>query len=58
VEELEEFSRRWEVAGLLNKGESYREIAKQTGVSTATVTRIAYWLEHGEGGYAKALRKK
>lgn len=55
LEELEELSARWEVVLLLEKGVSYREIAQKTGVSTTTVTRIAHWLEHGEGGYKKAL---
>lgn len=57
LEELEELSRRWEVVLLLNKGKSYRDIAKKTGVSTTTITRIAHWLNHGEGGYKKALDK-
>jgi len=57
IEELEELSSRWEVAGLINKGVSYRDIAKKTGVSTTTITRIAHWLNHGEGGYRAALEK-
>ena len=36
-------------------GLSYREIADQTGVSTATITRINQWLQHGTGGYRQAL---
>ncbi len=54
-EELEALSSRWEVVELLDKGISYREIAEKTGVSTATITRIAHWLTNGEGGYTKAL---
>ena len=57
LEELEELSIRWEIAQMLAKGESYRAIAKKTGVSTTTITRIAWWLEHGEGGYRTALKK-
>jgi len=57
VDELEELSTRWEIAKMLDKGLPYREIARQTGVSTTTVTRIAYWLDHGEGGYKIALKK-
>jgi len=56
LEELEELSSRWEVVLLLDKGVSYREIAKKTGVSTTTVTRIAHWLNHGEGGYKAVLK--
>jgi len=28
-----------------------------TGASTATITRIASWLNHGEGGYRAMLDK-
>ncbi|MBD3281373.1 DNA-binding transcriptional regulator [Candidatus Uhrbacteria bacterium] len=55
LEELEALSSRWDVVLELEKGTSYREIAKKTGVSTATITRIAHWLKHGEGGYRAAL---
>ena len=36
---------------------SYQDIAQKTGLSTTTVTRIAHWLKHGEGGYKTALKK-
>lgn len=57
LEELRELSSRWEVVELLNKKIPYREIAQKTGVSTATITRIAQFLHHGEGGYKKALEQ-
>lgn len=57
LEELESLSSRWDVVLELHKGASYRNIAKKTGVSTATITRIAHWLRHGEGGYQGALEK-
>lgn len=57
LEELEEFSHRWEAVQLLNKKISYREIAESTKLSTTTITRIAHWLNHGEGGYKAALKK-
>ncbi len=53
--ELEEMSHRWLIARLLDEGLSYREIAARTGASTATITRINQWLQHGTGGYRKAL---
>jgi TrpR-related protein YerC/YecD len=46
---------RWEVAQLLERGLPYLEIAERTGASTTTVTRVAHWLRHGEGGYRSAL---
>lgn len=58
LEELNVLSTRWEAAQLLHKGVPYRKIAAKTGLSTATVTRIAYWLKHGEGGYRKAIIRK
>ncbi len=57
LEELEELSSRWEVVLLLAKGQSYREISKNTKVSTTTVTRIAQWLNNGEGGYGAVLKR-
>jgi uncharacterized protein YerC len=35
----------------------YAQISRQTGASTATITRIASWLNHGEGGYRDALER-
>ena len=53
--ELEAMAHRWEVARLVDKGLPYTEIAEKTGASTATVTRVAHWLNHGEGGYRLAI---
>ena len=57
LEELEELSSRWEVVLLLQQKKSYREIAKKTGVSTTTITRIAHWLKYGEGGYRAVISR-
>ena len=53
--ELEAMAHRWQVARLVDQGLPYTEIADKTGASTATVTRVAHWLRHGEGGYRLAL---
>ncbi len=55
LRELDEFAHRWAVARLLARGLPYREIAKEAGSSTATVTRINQWLQHGTGGYRLLL---
>lgn len=55
--ELEEISQRWAVARKLAEGHPYREIAAETGVSTATIVRINQWLRHGTGGYQQMLDK-
>lgn len=57
LSEIEAMAERWEVVRLVQAGVSYREIAKQTGASTATVTRVAHWLNHGEGGYQLLLKR-
>jgi len=56
--ELRDLSQRWAVARLLDEGRHYAEISKRTGASTATITRIASWLNHGEGGYRAVLDKR
>lgn len=55
LSELQAWGERLEVARLIAQGMSYRAIAKQTGASTTTVTRVAHFLENGEGGYRKVL---
>lgn len=55
--ELRDLSQRWAVVRLLDAGFHYSEISRRTGASTATITRIASWLHHGEGGYARALEQ-
>jgi TrpR-related protein YerC/YecD len=55
LSELRDMAQRWAVARLLNDGMHYAQISRETGASTATITRIASWLNHGEGGYREAL---
>lgn len=55
LSELQAFGERLEVARLLSRGLSYRQVAAQTGASTTTVTRVAHFLENGEGGYRLVL---
>lgn len=57
IAELKEMSERWQVVQLLVDGVPYREICERTGTSTATVTRIAHWLWHGEGGYTLVMKR-
>jgi TrpR-related protein YerC/YecD len=55
LSELEAMAHRWQVARLLEKGLPYLEISRRTHASTTTVTRVAHWLRHGEGGYRLLL---
>jgi TrpR-related protein YerC/YecD len=55
--ELHDLAQRWQVVRELEAGRPYTEISRTTGVSTATITRIAQWLHHGTGGYREALER-
>jgi TrpR-related protein YerC/YecD len=57
LSEIEALSHRLAAARLLAMGRPYAEVAQQVGASTTTVTRVAHWLHHGEGGYAIALER-
>lgn len=57
IGELTEMSSRWRAAQLLHAGHPYRAVAAETGLSTTTVSRVAYWIQHGEGGYRAALAR-
>jgi TrpR-related protein YerC/YecD len=57
LNELHDMAQRWAVVRLLDAGMHYAEISRKTGASTATITRIASWLNHGEGGYRSILDK-
>lgn len=53
--ELTDLGHRWAITRLLDGGLPYREIAAEVGGSTATITRINQWLQHGMGGYRLVL---
>src|SRR6266566_352164 len=55
--ELHDLAQRWAVVRRLDAGEHYAAISRETGASTATITRIASWLKGGEGGYREALAR-
>jgi len=56
IAELTEMAKRWEAVLLLQEKMPYRSISEKTGLSTTTVSRVAYWLNNGTGGYKKALK--
>jgi len=53
--ELEALAHRWQIARLVDEGRPYLEIADRVRTSTATVTRVAHWVNHGAAGYRIAL---
>ena len=55
VQELKSITQRLEVAVMLQHKVTYQEIAKQTGASTATISRVNRALQYGADGYALVL---
>ena len=55
VKELQDLSQRFQVAKFLKAGKSYQEISKETGASTATISRVNRALVYGSGGYKSVL---
>ena len=58
LDEIKEMSERWEIVRLLEQGMPYRQIAGKLKVSTTTVSRVALWLNNGEGGYKLAFDRQ
>ncbi len=57
IQELEALEQRMEVAIRLKNGESYIDINKSTGASTATISRVSKYLNYGAGGYEVAIER-
>lgn len=55
ITELKSMAQRIEVAALLRQKETYQEIARKTGASTATVSRVSRALTYGADGYNRVL---
>ena len=51
IKEVIELSARLEVARMLDSGTVFSEISKETGASSATISRVNKCLTYGEGGY-------
>ena|ERR1700722_10679557 len=58
-QEVSDLADRWQVCRLLHEGNlSYREIQQKTGVSLATITRVARFLkDEPHQGYATILQR-
>ena len=55
IKEILDISQRFEVAGLLSEKKNYQEISKETGASTATISRVGKCLSYGSDGYKLVL---
>ena len=55
--ELEGLVDRWRVACMLNEKIPYRQISAETSVSTATIVRVARFLNNGHDGYRTVMKR-
>ena len=54
--EITAMTQRLQVAELLIAGKTFSQISKETGVSSATITRVNKCLSYGSGGYRQVLK--
>ena len=57
VKEITDMSQRMKVARLLRAKTSYALINQETGISTATISRVSRCLDYGSGGYELVLSR-
>ncbi|MBQ6456413.1 MAG: DNA-binding transcriptional regulator [Mogibacterium sp.] len=55
IKEALDMSARLEVARMLDEGTVFSEISRETGASSATISRVNKCLTYGEGGYKTVL---
>ncbi len=55
VKEILEIAQRLKTAKMLSEGANYVEINRETGCSTATISRVRRCMEYGSGGYKTVL---
>lgn len=53
--EVEEMSKRMRAARMLASNKVYTEVAQETGLSTATISRVNRCLKEGAEGYTRVL---
>ena len=57
VKEILDISQRLKAAKMLSAGANYADISRETGMSTATISRVNKCLEYGAGGYRLAITR-
>ncbi|MBO5101787.1 MAG: helix-turn-helix domain-containing protein [Clostridia bacterium] len=55
--EIIDIAQRYKAARMLRDGYSYAAVCKETGMSTATISRVSKALENGRGGYHLVLER-
>lgn len=57
IKELAAIAQRLEVAKMLREERTYLDIAKETGASTATISRVNRSLNYGNEGFDMVLKR-
>ena len=55
ITELRAMAQRFQVAKMLDQGQIYSDIVRETGASTATISRVNECLIYGTDGYRMVL---
>lgn len=55
ITELRAMAQRFQVARMLDQGQIYSDIVRETGASTATISRVNKCLIYGTDGYRMVL---
>ncbi len=55
IAEVQDMAKRLDAAVLLDRGLGYQRIAKDAGLSTATISRVNRCMRYGSGGYRTVL---
>ena len=58
IKEILDISQRLKAAKMLAAGVNYADISRETGMSTATISRVSKCLEYGAGGYRLAIERQ
>ena len=57
IKELQSMAQRMQVAKELTDNKNYLQVYENTGVSSATISRVNKCLQYGAGGYKIALER-
>ena len=55
IKEIQDISQRLKAAKMLVSGAGYADVSRETGMSTATISRVSKCLEYGAGGYRTVI---
>ena len=57
VKEILDIAQRLKAAKMLDEGKNYLEVCAETGMSSATISRVSRALEYGAGGYELIIER-